>query len=151
MTKAGIVMLLAVVTIATVCVYWTRTPQYALLRILHSDSGHRQERIASPIDREGTENKGRRIQQRTEKLLHYLAHLQNETLEQTYGVRVEEVRLEQQRTVLIVRLNKTVYRIPFHEQPNGYWTIVPFENRERLLSEASERKKNSRVSIMARL
>jgi hypothetical protein len=150
-TKAGIAAILSVIAIATVCVYWTRTPQYALLRVLHSDSAHRQEPIAFSIDRAGAENKGRRMQQRTEKLMHYLAHLQNETLEQTYGVRVEEVRIEQKSAVLIVRLNKTIYTIPFHEQPDGYWEVAGFENRERLLREASERKKNSPVSIMARL
>jgi hypothetical protein len=150
-TKAGIVAILAVIAIATVCVYWTRTPQYALLRVLHSDSGHRQERIASPIDRQGAENKGRPIQQRTEKLMHYLGCLQNETLERTYGMRVQEVRIERKRAVLTVRLNKTIYTIPFHEQPDGYWELAAFENRERLLREASERKQNSPVSIIARL
>jgi hypothetical protein len=150
-TKAGIAAILLVVAIATVCVYWTRTPQYALLRVLHSDSAHRKEQIAFPIDREGADNKGRRIQQRTEKLMHYLARLQNETLEQTYGVSVEKVRIEQKRAVLIVRLNKTIYTIPFYEEPDGYWKLAAFENRERLLREASERKKTSPVSIMAQL
>jgi hypothetical protein len=149
-TKAGIAAILLVVTIATVCVYWMRTPQYALLRVLHSDSVHRQEQIAFPIDK-GAENKGRRIQQRTEKLMHYLANMQNETLEQTYGVKVEEVRFEQKSAVLIVRLNKAIYTIPFHEQPGGYWKLAAFEHRERLVREASERKKYSPVSIMARL
>lgn len=80
-----------------------------------------------------------------------LAPLQNEMLEQTYAVRVEEVRLEQKRAVLIVELNKRVYRIPVHEQPDGYWKLAAFENRERLLREASERKTDSPVSIIARL
>lgn len=81
----------------------------------------------------------------------HLAPLQNEMLEQTYAVRVEEVRLEQKRAVLIVELNKRVYRIPVHEQPDGYWKLAALENRERLLREASERKTDSPVSIIARL
>jgi hypothetical protein len=150
-TKAGIAAILAVIAIATVCVYWTRTPQYALLRVLHSDRGHGQDQIASPMDIQDGGKKTPQIQQRTEKLMHYLARLQNDTLEQTYGMRVEEVRIEQKRALLIVRLNKTLYTIPFHEQPDGYWKVAAFENRERLVREASERKKNSPVSIMAQL
>lgn len=150
-TKAGIAVILSVVAIATVCVYWTRTPQYALLHVLRSEGGHGLEQGASPVNREGGGKKARRLPQRTEKLMDYLVRLQNETLEQTYGVRVETISIEQRRAVLIVKLNETIYSIPFYEQPDGCWRLAAFEKRERFLREASEQKKDNRVSIIARL
>lgn len=147
-------MILSVVAMATACVYWTRTPQYALLHVLRSEGGHGQggqERTASPIDREGVGKKARRIPQKTEKLTDYLVSLQNKMLQQTYGVRVEEVTIEWKRAVLIVKVNRMIYSIPFHEQPDGSWTLAAFEKRERFLKEASKRKKDSPVSIIARL
>jgi hypothetical protein len=152
MTKTGIVSLLAVVTIATVWVYWTQTPQYVLLRILQSESGQGQQRAADLIYKGDEVKKRPPIQQRTEKLVHYLALLQNETLEQTYGLTIEqEARIEWNRAVLTVKLNNKLYSVPFHQQADGRWQVVDFENRGTLLREASERKTNSPVSIIARL
>jgi hypothetical protein len=66
-------------------------------------------------------------------------------------VEVTDARIEGKRAVLTVTLSKTVYPIPFHEQPDGHWAPVEFENREKLLREVSERSKQSLVSIIARL
>jgi hypothetical protein len=149
--KVVIVVIGSLLAMATLAVYWTRTPQYALLRVLESHSGPGQERTIAHIVKPDARKQAPRLQQRTEPVTQYLATLQNKTLEQTYGVEVTDARIEGKRAVLTVTLSKTVYPIPFHEQPDGHWAPVEFENREKLLREVSERNKQSLVSIIARL
>src|SRR5687768_10077472 len=117
--KAGIVVIGSLLAMATLGVYWTRTPQYALLRVLESHSGPGQKRTIAHIVKPDARKQAPRLQQRTEPVTQYLATLQNKTLGQTYGVRVTDGRIEGKRAVLTVTLSKTVYTIPFNEQPDG--------------------------------
>lgn len=149
--KAGIVVIGSVLAMATLGVYWTRTPQYALLRVLEKHSGPGQERTRAHIAKPNTGKQLQPLQQRTEPVTQYLAYFQNKTLGQTYGVRVTDARIEGKRAVLTVTLSTTVYTIPFHEEPDGHWALGEFQNREKLLKEVSERKEQSLVSIIARL
>ena len=136
---------------ATLGVYWTRTPQYAFLRVLANHSGPGQERTIAHSVKPDAGKQPQPIQQRTEPVTQYLAYLQNKTLEQTYGIEVTDARMKGKRAVLTVMLSKTVYTIRFHEQPDGHWALAEFENQEKLLREVSERKNQSLVSIIARL
>lgn len=149
--KAGIVVIGGLLTMATLGVYWTRTPQYAFFRLLENHSGPGQERTMAHSVKPNAGKQPQPIQQRTEPVMQYLAYFQNKTLEQTYGIEVTDARIKGKRAVLTVMLSKTVYTIPFHEQPDGHWALGEFQNREKLLREVSERKKQSLVSIIARL
>ena len=136
---------------ATLGVYWTRTPQYALLRVLESHSAPGQERTTAHIVKPNTGKQPHPIRQRTEPVTQYLAYLQNKTLKQTYGVGVTDVRLVGRTAVLTITLSKTVYTIRFHEQSHGRWTLLESEDQEKLLREVPARNKQSLVSIIARL
>jgi hypothetical protein len=149
--KAGIVIIGSLLAMATFGVYWTRTPQYALLRLLEKQSGPAQEWSTAHIIKRTTGKQPPSLPQRTEPVTQHLAYLQNKTLGQTYGVQLTDARIEGKRAVLTVTLSKIVYTIPFHQQPDGHWDLVEFENQEKLLREVSERKKQSLVSIIARL
>ena len=151
MAKAGTVFIGTLLVTATLCVYWTRTPQYALLRVLDSHSDPRQERIMANTVKQhaGKQNPWR--EQRTQLVMQYLAYLQDKTLEHTYGLRIADARREGTKAVLTVTLSKTVYTIPFYEEPNGRWGLGEFEMEEKLLREVSERKTRSLVSLVARL
>ncbi len=149
--KAAIVIIGSLLTIATLGVYWTRTPQYALLRVLEKQSGPGQERPTTHIAKRNTGKQLQLLHQRTEPVTQYLAYFQNKTLGQMYGLRLIEARIEGKRAVLTVTFRKTAYTIPFDEQPDGHWALDEFQNREKFLREVSERKKPSLVSIIARL
>jgi hypothetical protein len=151
MAKAATVLIGSLAVIATLCVYWTRTPQYALLHVLENHGDPTQERTTAHTVKQDMGRQNPWLEHRTQPVMRYLAHLQNKMLEYIYGARMADARIEGSKAVLTVTLSKTVYSIPFYEEPNGRWRLVKFENQARLLREMSERKTHSLVSLVAQL
>jgi hypothetical protein len=80
--------------IATLCVYWTRTPQYTLLHVLDAYATADYQAAAVYIGNELPPKNKLQVQRRAENLIHHLVGLQNETLLRAYRVTVEGSRID---------------------------------------------------------
>jgi hypothetical protein len=105
---------LALIAIATVYMYWTRTPQYTLLHVLDAYATADPQAAAVDLEKEPPRKKKVQVQRQTENLIQHLAVLQNETLAHPYRVAVEASRVDGKNAELLVRLNGIAYRLTFH-------------------------------------
>jgi hypothetical protein len=149
-TRIVIATVLALTAIATLYVYWTRTPQYTLLHILDAYTTADHEAAAVYIE-EAPIKKRLHLTRRAENVTHHLADLQNETLARAYHVTVEESRIDGKNAELLVRLNQTAYRLIFHEQNDGRWRLIDFEKREQFSTQAVLHMTDHPLLMIARL
>lgn len=147
----AIAALVGLVMIATLYVYWTRTPQYTLLHVLNAYAKGDHEGAAGYIEQRHPLKKRLHSVRRPENIIQHLARLQNETLERAYHLTVKESRIDARSAELHVTLNQTVYRLTFDEQKNGRWKLIDFEKREDFSKQAVKEMKDHPLLIMARL
>jgi hypothetical protein len=107
---------LVLATIATLYVYWTRTPQYTLLHVLDAYAKADHDAVAVFFENEQPRKKRFHVTQRTEDVTQHLTHLQNETLARVYGVTVEESRIDGKTATLRVKVGETAYRLIFRSK-----------------------------------
>jgi hypothetical protein len=150
-TTIAITAALFFTAIATLYVYWTRTPQYTLLHVLDAYATADHQAAGLYIEKEPTLKKGLRVTRRTETVIHHLAGLQNETLARTYRVTVEASRIEGNTATLRIKVGETPYQLRFDEQLDGRWTLMDFEDRQAFSERAIKRMKPSHFMIIARL
>jgi hypothetical protein len=150
-TTIAITAALFFTAIATLYVYWTRTPQYTLLHVLDAYATADHQAAGLYIEKEPTLKKGLRVTRRTETVIHHLAGLQNETLARAYRVTVEASRIDGKNADLLVRLNQTAYRLIFHEQNDGRWKLIDFEKREQFSTQAVLHMTDHPLLMIARL
>jgi hypothetical protein len=79
-TTIAIAMVLGLTAIATLYVYWTRTPQYTLLHVLDAYATADTQAAAAYIANKPPLKKALHVARQTENVIHHLAGLQNETL-----------------------------------------------------------------------
>ena len=153
LTRITTVTVLGLTAIATVYVYWTRTPQYALLHIVSTYAEADYEAANAYVSKASPVKHRLHVPRRTEDGIHHVARLQNETLARAYGVTVEAWRLEGDIAELHVRLYDMPYRLRFHEQQDGRWKLVDFLGRDAFLAQATRAKgnKSDPFTILARL
>lgn len=130
MAKITVAMVLVLTGTATLYVYWTRTPQYTLLQVLHAYAQADLQRVALHIEEEQPLKKRLRVQPRTENVMQQFARIQNEALEVAYRVTVEEAHIGGTRADLHVRLNEMPYQLTFDVQQDGRWKLIDFKDRQ---------------------
>jgi hypothetical protein len=150
-TAIAIAAALSLTAIATLYVYWTRTPQYTLLHILNAYATADHQAAAAYIEKERPLKRSLHVTRRTENLIHHLAGLQNETLARAYRVTVEASRIEGNTATLRIKVGETPYQLRFDEQLDGRWTLMDFEDRQAFSERAIKRMKPSHFMIIARL
>jgi hypothetical protein len=150
-TAIAIAAALSLTAIATLYVYWTRTPQYTLLHILNAYATADHQAAAAYIEKERPLKRSLHVTRRTENLIHHLAGLQNETLARAYRVTVEASRIECNTATLRIKVGETPYQLRFDEQLDGRWTLMDFEDRQAFSERAIKRMKPSHFMIIARL
>lgn len=149
-TKMAIASALALTAIATLYVYWTRTPQYALLRVLDAYANADQGAETAYVQNEKPKDT-LYVTHRHEKVIHHLARLQNETLARAYRLTVEEVRIEGKTATLRIKVGETPYQLRFEEQFDGHWRIMEFEDRQAFLERAIKGMEPNHFMLIARL
>lgn len=137
--------------IATLYVYWTRTPQYALLHVLDAYAKTDHEGMALYIEKEQPLKNSLHVQRQTENVIQHLAHLQNETLERVYRVTVEESGIDGKLATLRVKVDETAYRLTFIQQMDGRWKLVDCQNRQAFSEQAIKSMKDHPLLIIATL
>jgi hypothetical protein len=142
---------LSLTAIATLYIYWTRTPQYTLLHILDAYATADHQAAAAYIQQEPPLKKKLHVQRRAEKVIRHLAALQNETLARAYRVTVEASRIEGKTATLRIKVGEMPYQLRFEEQIDGRWTLMDFENRQAFSELAIKRMKPNHFMIIARL
>jgi hypothetical protein len=150
-TTIAITAALFLTAIATLYVYWTRTPQYTLLHVLDAYATADHQAAAAYIESKPPLKKGLHVARQTENVIHHLAGLQNETLARAYGVTVEASRIEGVTGMLRIKVGETSYQLRFDEQIDGRWKLREFENRQAFSDLASERMTPNPFMILARL
>jgi hypothetical protein len=150
-TAITIATILALTAIATLYVYWTRTPQYILLRVMNAYATADHQATAAYIANEPTLKKGLHVTRRTETVIHHLAGLQNETLARAYRVTVEASRIEGITATLSIKVGEIPYQLRFDEQVNGRWTLRDFEDRQAFSELAINAMTPNHFMILARL
>lgn len=150
-TKIAIAAALSLTAIATLYVYWTRTPQYTLLHVLdaYATAGHGV--AVAYSENEPPLKKSLHVTPRTENVIHYLAGLQNETLQRAYRVTVEASRMDGKRTTLRVKVGETLYQLTFEERMVGRWNLMDCEDRQAFAELAIKQMKPSHFMMIARL
>ena len=101
--------------IATLYVYWTRTPQYNLLHILDAYATADHQATAAYIETDQPGKKRLHIPRGTEGVIHYFAGLQNATLARAYGVTVEAAHIEGATATLSIKVGEKPYQLRFEE------------------------------------
>ena len=149
-TRIAIAAALGCITIATAYVYWTRTPQYALLHVLDAYEKADHGALAAYIEDAKPRNT-LYVPHRDEKVLHHLARLQNEALARAYRLTVEESRVKGKIATLRVKVGETPYQLRFEEQIDGHWRIMDFEDRQAFLERTIKGMKPNHFMIIARL
>jgi hypothetical protein len=150
-TSIAVATGLMLTAIATLYVYWTRTPQYTLLHILDAYATADHQATAAYIETDQPRKKRLHIPRPTEGVIHYFAGLQNATLARAYRVTVEASRIDGKNADLLVRLNQTAYRLIFHEQNDGRWKLIDFEKREQFSTQAVLHMTDHPLLMIARL
>jgi hypothetical protein len=150
-TTIVIATVLALTALGTVYVYWTRTPQYTLLHVLHAYATANHKAAAVYLDKEPPLKKKLQVQRRAENLIHHLAALQNELLARAYPVTVEASRIEGTTAILSITIGETPYQLRFDEQSDGRWKLMDFEGRQTFSERAIKRMKLNHFMIIARL
>jgi hypothetical protein len=149
--RIATVITVGLTMMATLYIYWTRTPQYTLLHVLDAYAKGDHAAAAVYIQKEPPLTNRLHVQRRTENVIHHLAGLQNETLARVYRVTVEESRIDGKAAELHVTVSQTAYRLTFHEQKDGRWKLFDFERREAFSAEAVKGMKEHPLLIIARL
>ncbi|MBA2253432.1 MAG: hypothetical protein H0W13_12145 [Nitrospirales bacterium] len=133
--------------VATLYVYWTKTPQYALLQTLSGDKHiapaqsysqpdqPTQKRLAVPVQRE--------------PLTTRMADLQSRLLLYQYGVKILTIQERAKRAMVQAQVNQTRYDMTFDEQPDGHWTLRQFAQREDFVREATARRSDNPFLLLA--
>ena len=142
---------LSLAAIATLYVYWTRTPQYTLLHILDAYATADHQAAAAYIEKERPLKKSLHVARQTENVIYHLAGLQNETLARAYRVTVEASRIEGKTATLRIKVGEMPYQLRFDEQIDGRWTLMDFEDRQAFSELAIKRMKPNHFMILARL
>jgi hypothetical protein len=142
---------LILTAIATLYIYWTRTPQYTLLHVLHTYATANHEAAAVYLDKEPSLKKKLHVQRRAEKVIRYLAGLQNATLARAYRVTVEASRVEGTTATLRIKVGEAPYQLRFDQQIDGRWTLREFEDRRAFSELAIKAMKPNHFMILARL
>ena len=93
-TIIAIATVVVLTTIATLYMYWTRTPQYALLHVLDAYATGDHETATVYLEKYPPLKKKLQVQRRDENLIHHLAALQSKTLARAYRVTVEASHIE---------------------------------------------------------
>ena len=150
-TTIAIAMVLGLTAIATLYVYWTRTPQYTLLHVLDAYATADHQAAAAYIENKPALKKGLHVARQTENVIHHLAGLQNETLARAYRVTVEASRIEGAIGTLLIKVGETSYQLRFEEQIDGRWKLMDFEDRQAFSALAIKRMKPNHFMILARL
>jgi hypothetical protein len=150
-TTIAITAALFLTAIATLYVYWTRTPQYTLLHVLDAYATADHQAAAAYIESKPPLKKGLHVARQTENVIHHLAGLQNETLARAYGVTVEASRIEGVTGMLRIKVGETSYQLRFDEQIDGRWKLMDFEDRQAFSELASKRIKPNHFMMLARL
>jgi hypothetical protein len=150
-TTIAIATVLVLTAIATLYVYWTRTPQYTLLHVLDAYVTADHQAAAAYIESKPPLKKGLHVPRRTESVIRHLARLQNETLTRAYRVTVEDSRIEGNTATLRVKVGETPYHLRFEEQIDGRWTLMDFEDRQAFSELASKRMTPNHFMMIARL
>jgi hypothetical protein len=150
-TAIAIATVLALTAIATLYVYWTRTPQYTLLHVLNAYATGNHHAAAAYIENEPPLKKKLQVQRRAENVVHHLARLQNETLVRAYRVTVEASRIEGTTATLRIKVGEKPYQLRFDEQSGGRWTLMDFEQRQAFSELALKRMNPNHFMILARL
>jgi hypothetical protein len=142
---------LALIAIATLYMHWTRMPQYTLLHVLDAYATADPQAAAVYLEKEPPRKKKVQVQRQTENLIHHLAVLQNETLAHAYRVAVEASRVDAKNAELLVRLNGIAYRLTFHEQNDGRWKVMEFDQRDVFSAHAMQHRRHDALLLLARL
>ena len=150
-TTIAIAAALSLTAIATLYIYWTRTPQYTLLHVLDTYATANHAAAAAYIENEPPLKKGLHVARRTENVIHHLAGLQNETLARAYRVTVEASRIEGKIATLRIKVGETPYQLRFEEQVDGHWKLMDFEDRQAFSALAGKRMQPNHFMILARL
>ena len=137
--------------VATLYIYWTRTPQYTLLHVLDAYATADHEAADAYIENKPPLKKKLQVPRRAENLIHHLAALQNEMLSSTYRITVDASRIEGTTATLRIKVGETPYQLRFDEQTDGRWKLIEFEDRQAFSQLASKRMKPNHVMILARL
>jgi hypothetical protein len=122
---------LMLTAIATLYVYWTRTPQYTLLHILDAYATADHQATAAYIETDQPRKKRLHIPRRTEGVIHYFSSLQNATLTYAYRVTVEAAHIEGATATLSIKVGEKPYQLRFEEQIGGRWTLMDLSSGRR--------------------
>ena len=150
-TTIAITAALFLTAIATLYVYWTRTPQYTLLHVLDAYATADHQAAAAYIDSEQPRKKRVLVPRRTEGVIHHFAGLQNATLARAYRVTVEASHIEGTTATLSIKVGETPYQLRFDEQIDGRWKLMDFEDRQAFSELASKQMNRNHFMILARL
>ncbi len=151
LTRITTVTVLGLTVMATLAVYWTRTPQYTLLHVLNAYAEADHEAADRYLAKESPVKPSLHVPRPTENVIRHLVRLQNETLARAYRVTVEASCIDGKTAELHVRLNEMPYRLRFHEQQDGRWKLVDFKTREAFSEQAVKGMKAHPFTILARL
>ena len=150
-TTIAVATVLVLTALATLYIYWTRTPQYTLLHVLNAHATAGYEATAGYIETEQPHKKRLHVPRRIENMIQHLTQLQNDTLAQAYHVTVQDSRIEGNTATLRVKVGETAYHLRFDEQIDGRWQLMDFEDRQAFSELASKRMKRNHFMILARL
>jgi hypothetical protein len=151
LARIAIVAAVGLTMIATLYVYWTRTPQYTLLDVLNAYSHADPEGVTATIEKQPPLKSRLRVNGTRENVVQYLARLQNTTLERVYRITVEESRIDGTVATLRVKVDQTAYQLTFRQQMDGRWKLIDFENREQFATQALQHMKDHPFFLLARL
>jgi hypothetical protein len=150
-TIIAIATVVVLTAIATLYIYWTRTPQYTLLHVLDAYATVDHQAAAAYIDSEQPRKKRVLVPRRTEGVIHHFAGLQNATLARAYRVTVEASHIEGTTATLSIKVGEKPYQLRFHEQIDGRWKLMDFKDRQAFSELASKRMKRNHFLIFAGL
>jgi hypothetical protein len=150
-TTIVIATVVALTAMATLYVYWTRTPQYTLLQVLNAYAKTDHAAAAVHIEKEPPLKKKLRVKRRTENLIQHLTGLQNDTIARVYHVTVEASRIEGNTAALRVKLGETAYQLSFEEQRDGRWKLMDVEGLAELSTSVVRKTHHQLSLIMAAL
>jgi hypothetical protein len=150
-TTIPVAAVLVFTAIGTLYIYWTRTPQYVLLHVLEAHAKADGKEVSRYIETEKPLNNKLIVKGRTEDVIQHLAAFQNKTLARTYGVTVEESRMDGKTAKLRVKVGETTYQLRFDEEIDGRWKLIDFEARQVFSEQAIKRMKPNHFIIFAGL
>jgi hypothetical protein len=150
-TIIAIATVVVLTAIATLYIYWTRTPQYTLLHVLDAYATARHEAAAAYIETEQPHKKRLQVSRRTENMIQHLTQLQNDTLAQAYHVTVQDSCIEGNTATLRVKVGETSYQLTFEQRKDGRWTLMDFEERQLFSQQAIKGMKPYPFMIISRL